>query len=537
MKIRRLSWSNYRRLHDAEVHIRQHAVLVGPNDSGKSSILRAIHLCIGATNAHVAASVTPDDFTTTTEPLLLEVTLDSFSDVDRAAFPDEIATSPDEQLTIRVEATVDSNDPEQMQLRRYFPDAGHHKAPSSLQLKQIGWAYVAPIRSLFRELGQGSSGALRQLLSSVDLSNDRDAFDNAQTAFDKAIKDASALEDLRTTFAEALSDALPRDVASDDLDFKSTSDLLDDPLASVTMTVADGKHTAPLTNQSDGIRSLALLAILGLSNNDAAITGIDEPEIHLHHSAQRSVAARLKRAPGQKIIVTHSPAIVSKMSPLDVIAIQRDRAPRQLQQNARIGEVESTARHWVQSLIEPVTAKAVILVEGPSDRIIVERVAELQDIDLNRLSIAIFELDGSGLFSRAYDLFGPAGFDIPLFGLLDEDAKADWADTLGVSVAELEADERFQICSADLEDEYVLALGADRTLEILLGSPSFNEKSIRNSCAVPTGKLTTVNLAEYCRHKKRKVQAALAMASGMTDAEAKAMASIVQLLEVVSRQR
>jgi putative ATP-dependent endonuclease of OLD family len=223
------------------------------------------------------------------------------------------------------------------------------------------------------------------------------------------------------------------------------------------------------------------------------------------------------------------------MSPLDVVAIQSGRPPRQLDHSAQIGAVDSTARHWVQSLIEPVTARAVILVEGPSDRILIERIAELQEIDLNRLSVSVFELDGSGLFARAYSLLGPEGFDIPLFGLLDEDAKEDWADTLGLTVSKLEADERFQICNEDLEGEYVRSLGSKRVLEILESFPFFDEKSIEKSCGKAVTKLTDEDVATFCRHKKRKVQAALALAEGMTAPEAKSIAPAFSLVQTSSQ--
>lgn len=39
-----MAWSNYRRLSDGVPDIRVHFVLVAPNDSGKSSIIRAAHM-------------------------------------------------------------------------------------------------------------------------------------------------------------------------------------------------------------------------------------------------------------------------------------------------------------------------------------------------------------------------------------------------------------------------------------------------------------------------------------------------------------
>jgi putative ATP-dependent endonuclease of the OLD family len=90
MRIRDVSWSNYRRLPDGEIELRDHLVLVGPNDSGKSSILRAMNFCLGMAGAQLAAAIEPRDFSDATKPLRIEVTLGDLNSDEAAAFPDEI---------------------------------------------------------------------------------------------------------------------------------------------------------------------------------------------------------------------------------------------------------------------------------------------------------------------------------------------------------------------------------------------------------------------------------------------------------------
>ena len=153
MKLRQITWQNFRRLPDAQIDVRKHLVLVGPNDTGKSSVLRIVDLCLGVSGARLAALITDRDFTDPSVPLVLQVVLDGIEDADRAAFPDEISTTAGETLTVEVEAVIEVEDSEQIQIRRWFPDAGHGRSPTKVQLSQFGWAYVSPTRSLFRELG------------------------------------------------------------------------------------------------------------------------------------------------------------------------------------------------------------------------------------------------------------------------------------------------------------------------------------------------------------------------------------------------
>ncbi len=533
MKLRQITWQNYRRLPDGQIDVRNHLVLVGPNDSGKSSVLRAIDLCLGVSGARLTTLVTDRDFTELSVPLVLQVVLDGIEDADRAAFPDEISTVAGETLTVAIEAVIEDGDTEQKQVRRWFPDAGHGRSPTRVQLRQFGWAYVPPTRSLFRELGSGSTGAIRTLLSSVDLTDDQTAFDEAADTFQSALLGSAALTTFRTELAGALSGALPRTISPDDLKLAAESELLDDPLASVTVALTDGDYSAPILEQSDGIRALTVLSLLALSHRTASIVGVDEPELHLHYTAQRVIASKLREGHGQRVLVTHSPAIVGEMDPLDIVTMRDDRRPRQLGTGADIAELEAYTRHWSHNLIEPLTARRVLLVEGPSDRIICERVGQLIGIDLNRKGVAIFELSGSGLFARAYRLFGPDGFDLPVFGLLDTDARDEWARALGCRPDEISDSGRFEVCDRDLEAMYVDLLGVDRTLQLLVASPAISLSAIRRACGVDLADLTAEVLAEYCGHKKRKIRASLAIAAGLDRTEAAALGAVTRIVRAV----
>src|SRR4051812_44970009 len=118
MRIREVSWKNYRRIPDGRIEVRRHLVLLGPNDSGKSSILRAVNVCLGVPAAHLNSVVEPRDFTQLDRPLVLRVVLVGFDDDDRAAFPDEIETIGGESLTVEVEATMSGDDEQKLVRRR-----------------------------------------------------------------------------------------------------------------------------------------------------------------------------------------------------------------------------------------------------------------------------------------------------------------------------------------------------------------------------------------------------------------------------------
>ncbi len=533
VKLVHLEWENYRRLPDGALDVRNHLVLVGPNDSGKSSILRAINLALGVSGPQLAAAIQERDFTDPSRPLRLGVTLGGLAPEERAAFPDEIDIGPPEALRVTVEADIDPADSNTMSVRRHFPDSGHNRAPSRVQSEAIGWAYVPATRSLIRELGTSGGSAIQSLLSGLDLSEDAQSIVDAMTQFRDTLDHSTALAEFRGNLAESLSTAMPRTIGADELRVTPEGDLTGDPLAGVTITIADGDTAAPLAEQSDGVRALSVLAILGMSQRSARIVGIDEPDTHLHATAQRTIGRSLSSSSGQRCIATHSSAIVSQMNPLDIVAFGADRRARQLPTNSTIAGSETITRHWSSRLLDPLTARCILVVEGPADRIIIQRIAHLAGVDLDRLGIIVFELDGAGFFSTAHSFFGKPGFDLPLLGMLDEDKRQSWARVIGVAPAALES-QGFTVCNPDLEGVYVDALGCGRVVPLLVSS-GFTEMGIRQACGVADmANVTNGALADFCRLKNKKIRAALCVAQGLVAADTQVFPGVVALLAQAS---
>jgi putative ATP-dependent endonuclease of OLD family len=533
MRIKHVSWTNYRRLPDGRLTARNHIVLIGPNDTGKSSILRALHLCLGMAHGQVAAAITPRDFSDPSLPLLIKITLDGLDDEERAAFPDEITTGPPEVLEMHLEATFDSADLDQKTVRRFFPDSGHTRAPTKEQIRAIGFEFVPAARSLIRELGGVGGGTVRSLLSALDLTADAAALQAAADGYRAVLDRSKTLKGFRGNLADALTGALAAPVREEDVRIVTEAEVLQEPLSGVTVTVRDGHHDVPLAEQSDGIRALSLLTLLSMSHKSAKIVAIDEPETHLHPTAQRAVAASLQSSHSQRVVVTHSPSVVAKLNPLDIVTFGADRRARQLDANAPITDFETTVRHWSYRLIEPLTARHLLLVEGVADRILVEKVAALTGTELDRKGIALFELEGKNLFPLAYRLFGPAGFNLHLVGLLDEDARIACAAHIGVAPCDLEA-AGFLVCDPDLEGMYIDGLGVEVVRNALCASSSIGERSLLTACAVPA--ITDIDrdaLWKYCSHKRHKVAAALAVSKALDATRAGALTPMTALLQLV----
>ena len=76
MRLTSVAIRNHTRVADMHIEVRRHLVLVGTNDSGKTSILRCLDLLLGATQGALYTSITADDVRDRARPFVVEAQLE-----------------------------------------------------------------------------------------------------------------------------------------------------------------------------------------------------------------------------------------------------------------------------------------------------------------------------------------------------------------------------------------------------------------------------------------------------------------------------
>jgi hypothetical protein len=103
--------------------------------------------------------------------------------------------------------------------------------------------------------------------------------------------------------------------------------------------------------------------------------------------------------------------------------------------------------------------QSVVLVEGTSDQVAVETLAERRGVDLVAARIEIVPIGGAHSIGRFLAHLGPLG--VPLAGLYDAGEEREFARALGSDVSRDELERLgFFVCEPDLEGELIRALGA-----------------------------------------------------------------------------
>src|ERR1039458_6563004 len=131
-----------------------------------------------------------------------------------------------------------------------------------------------------------------------------------------------------------------------------------------------GGFRASLEDCGTGLQTV-LFVLSALRRGDGSVVLVDDPEAHLHPSAQatfaRVVAERARESGGQVIFATHSPAILDAVPPDQVFEVTRRDGVSRVGRMATTEEVFAGLRElgYRPSLLQ--MADAVLFVEGPND--------------------------------------------------------------------------------------------------------------------------------------------------------------------------
>jgi hypothetical protein len=144
-----------------------------------------------------------------------------------------------------------------------------------------------------------------------------------------------------------------------------------------------------------------------------------------------------------------------------------------------IERIASEARH----------ATSVVLVEGLSDQIALEVLAERQGRSLRAAGTFVVPTGGAMNFARLLKVFGPGGRDVRLLGLYDspvEDRVRRSLEIAGIGRGDGHPSPGrlgFHACVTDLEEEMIRALGPSRVEQIVAAEGEL--RSLRRLQAMP----------------------------------------------------
>jgi hypothetical protein len=117
--------------------------------------------------------------------------------------------------------------------------------------------------------------------------------------------------------------------------------------------------------------------------------------------------------------------------------------------------------------------RAVVLVEGISDKYAVEALARRRGRNLDAEGVSVVPIGGAQAIDRFVNRYGPPGLDLRLAGLCDAGEEGEFRRGLeraglGSHLTRVDMERLgFYVCDSDLEEELIRALGAAWVEEVV----------------------------------------------------------------------
>ena len=342
MRLTRLAIQNFRGIADLTLHLDQTTVLIGENNTGKTSVLEALHTCMSRGLTRRATPFTEYDFhlannaaePSSAPPLVITLTFEEskedewLPEIDQA-FDKAVQILDDsrKQLNFRVTSRFDAATRD-FAVEWTFLDKDGSPLPTAKQpklvtdLQSLAPVFLlgavrdashhfhakSPFWSPFTKNPQIDDDTRKDLETQIETLNQ--AILDKHKPFD-AVKAGIAKTGTLLPLA-------PQDLVS----VEAVPARIFDMLAKTQVKLAcQTGAKLPITQHGAGTQSLSVLFLFeaflqsrlaeAYDKHSEPILALEEPESHLHPSAIRALWSTLDGLAGQKIIATHSGDLLS----------------------------------------------------------------------------------------------------------------------------------------------------------------------------------------------------------------------------------
>lgn len=426
--------------------------LVGPNNCGKSNVLRAMSLALDPAQvldrdrdmpAHYFFAVPWITLTLQCDrKVSVERTLLRYAEDYERSLKGATGSTFAEDGVVRLAVSFPGNDlsgarrVEQIQARGKGALRGD---PEKLDkaLTQLRKSYRFVLVESGQSLEELLTGKFREILHTVireHRGDDFDAADRRRSGYVETLQD-TLLDPLRCGIQAIVGDLFP-EITGVSLLPRVPS--IDETLSEVAVHLRDGTDSA-LANKGTGVRggvTVAMLRYLADHGKRSMIFAVEEPEAFLHPGAQEDLRDELEglaaRPDVTLLVSTHSPFVVSRRSDAQVVALSKSAEGRTFMAGcARGDETKASLLGGLfrdaaladildRSAFVPSEAKAVLITEGEGDlvslRLAAARAGRADLLDGLHLSAA-----GGAIKAVAQALVTKSQTAKPIMVLLDSD--------------------------------------------------------------------------------------------------------------------
>jgi putative ATP-dependent endonuclease of OLD family len=439
VRIAQISIKNFRGICEGKLALPGHAVLIGDNNSGKSTVIEAIDLALGPDRINRPAAIDEHDFyagryldaDNNPIPIEIEVTIVDLNPEQvrhfkgNLEFWDETASAlisgppiaaiegknVKEALRVGFRGWYEPED-DDFKARTFFcsppQDSGEQPPFRTNDKRLCGFLLLRALRTGSRALSLERGSLLDIILRVQELRPKMWERVLEQLRILPVAADPElGITQILSGVQAAIRTFVPSEWASEP--HLRVSDLTRETLRrTLTVFMATGAmngatpHAAPFQHQGNGTINMLVLALLSMiaDAKNTVIFAMEEPEIAIPPSTQKRIVDGVRSKSSQALFTSHSPYVLEEFSPDQILVLQRDAqgdlsaAPLSFPPHIRPKAYSSEFR---LRFAETLLARRVLIAEGETETAAYPAAARrLAEIDpqnyasLEALGIAVF---------------------------------------------------------------------------------------------------------------------------------------------------
>ena len=360
IKIKTIRVSGFRGLKNIEVTLEQNTILTGMNNTGKTSLLKALQLVFGNRQF-----ISQDDFfiqgSNVSEKIVIDLLIIPINDngeqcedfledweilftTDRIQ-NDDIGKSFIPLRTVLVFDEIKNSYRTQQFILHSWPELKQDGVnwfeaedgnKTNFYFEEIPFFYVSAQRDILEDIKLRNS-YLGKMLSKIEYSPEaiEEIEKQIKSLNEKTVSSSDILSNIKHSLKE-LDTAM--DTSSEGIEVTPFTKKLRDLNKGLTIYYTDQQDSFSMEYHGMGTRSwsslLTLKAFISLLTDSAnkagsvfyPILAIEEPEAHLHPNAQKKLYGQMDAIVGQKFISTHSPYIAASAKLKQIRSLYKNNA-------------------------------------------------------------------------------------------------------------------------------------------------------------------------------------------------------------------
>lgn len=416
MKLSKIYLKNYRNFLDEEININEKSLILGPNDIGKSNLLKAIRIVLDKSYSSLQLEPKDNDFNVFCDEKEITITLE-FSDIK--PYADDFILSKfkcikDGKMYVTYKGYKNGDEPYKFFIGHCLDFSLMTEVSRQIITNTINCVYLDSTRELKSFLRRAKIRMIenyKEKRTEDEINADAVLIEKINTNVDTLNYDVEKLSYINKSTDYIKQELDYSSNHNSNLNIKLSSyNEFDDISANVDLvTIIDGKQVElggdGRSNQIYMSMWIKEMNELYDENNQFVIFLLEEPESHLFFPNQSITIRRIiNTLKNQLIVSSHSPKIVLEFSPNSIVRLYFDEKMKtRVASRGCSNEIDDAVLKFSyrNNLIngEMFFSDAVLLVEGPSELMLYKELASQLNKPLEKYNISIISVDGVGFES------------------------------------------------------------------------------------------------------------------------------------------